>query len=692
MSTSKAHDGLQNATSGNSGIAEYEAVMQSRSTPRKLARHDPPEQAVPHVALPSLVKMFAEFPLDLLLEVAAYLRPLDITRLSRVNKMLRKLLMQRSAARIWRTTLWATDALPPIPTDIPEPLLTALLFLPECTICGAYTERSVVDFVLQAKLCWSCLKEHTISIDIANINYSELLFISSSQATSRICLRRDYERVKSGYEALQASGDTRALKAWTEERLKVVEDRCKCAVLLSKWLRSWKQKERAKQQLASECLNFNEHRERSEARVATIEARLTEMGWTIEEIEWLRPGPEMRSREWDKLFYTPDPLDDQAWEQVLSYSSFCHELFHKLRRREERIPWLNDLFSRIQDCLDQIHYIPRKPDGGEHSLIPALTNPSLAVVNCRENDNVLPSFPNNEDFLTICPELLGVLDIPSQEAFESKLNTQIGYVERAIHTWREELELKLLSLLPEDTQPAELEGVDYKLMLGATSQDARSLDSLPLECAKLLRADAIFGWTPSDLPHESCNLLYYPDDFRDTFKVTDTAKLFYNPAAGYVAKALLRAIGLPDRTHPAMIGMHRQFQCGRCNDNSILTWKEMLGHYMNDAISYRIPETGFNTPFFFLPDNDSVRPVKPLMRIVDSNASGQPPDINNGPGSNQDRFMCRLCVEAGIQTETYSQVEYIRYHIENVHLVDEPIEGLHYNCVAPQSEESDSST
>ncbi|KAG8685584.1 hypothetical protein FRC11_010378 [Ceratobasidium sp. 423] len=412
-----------------------------------------------------------------------------------------------------------------------------------------------------------------------------------------VCLRRDYEEVKSRYEALQTSGDTQALKVWAEGRLKA------CAALFSELFGAWKAKRQAKQRSASGLLEPSEYFKIREARLATIKARLTGMGWEIQEIEKLTA----ESKDWGNPLFTTEPLDDQAWEQILTYSLFHLESFRKLRRREERQPWLDDLFLQMQNRLGYLYYAPRKLDNEEHPPYPGTHKPqscssesqstwSSRFYACQpdvsiywttqENENVLPSFPHNEDILTICPELLPVLDIPSQEAFEAKLKTQDGYVEQAIHNWRDELELKLLSLLPEDTQPAELEGVDYKLMVGTTSQDARSLNLLPLGRAKLLRADAIFGWTQSELPHESCNLLYYPDDFWGTFKVTDKANLFYNPAAGYVAKALLRTIGLPNHSYLAMIGMHRKFQCGRCHDKSALTWRELVSYLWFDPYEH----------------------------------------------------------------------------------------------------------
>ncbi|KAH7326836.1 hypothetical protein B0J17DRAFT_220773 [Rhizoctonia solani] len=139
--------------------------------PRKIARYESPVQVDPPFYSP-LDKIFLNLPLELLVEIATYLRPLDLIRLSRVGKTLHGLFMNRSASCIWRVALRTAGALPPIPTDLPEPLLAALLFLAECTICGKYTDESV-NFVLQVKLCSECR-----STDYGNQVYQALICIN----------------------------------------------------------------------------------------------------------------------------------------------------------------------------------------------------------------------------------------------------------------------------------------------------------------------------------------------------------------------------------------------------------------------------------------------------------------------------------------------------------------------------------
>ncbi|CAE6469253.1 unnamed protein product [Rhizoctonia solani] len=108
--------------------------MSPRSPSRKIPRCEYPAQDDVPSNLPHLVKTLIDLPLDILIEIAARLQPLDMIQLSRVNNALRGLLMRRSAACMWRTSLCNVGALPPVSTDLTEAQLAVLLFSGECTV------------------------------------------------------------------------------------------------------------------------------------------------------------------------------------------------------------------------------------------------------------------------------------------------------------------------------------------------------------------------------------------------------------------------------------------------------------------------------------------------------------------------------------------------------------------------------
>ncbi|KAF8604801.1 hypothetical protein BDV93DRAFT_411893, partial [Ceratobasidium sp. AG-I] len=58
----------------------------------------------------------------------------DILALARTTKPIRKLLMRRPSAHIWRTAIANMEGLPCCPTALSEPKYVALLFTTNCTV------------------------------------------------------------------------------------------------------------------------------------------------------------------------------------------------------------------------------------------------------------------------------------------------------------------------------------------------------------------------------------------------------------------------------------------------------------------------------------------------------------------------------------------------------------------------------
>ncbi|CAE6439162.1 unnamed protein product [Rhizoctonia solani] len=578
-----------------------------------------------------LEKIFFDLPLELLVEVATYLRPLDIIKLARVNTTIRALLMRRSAACIWRTVLRTANALPPISSELPEPLLAALLFLAECTICSRYTDETV-DFFLQVKLCSECRDTELILItDIGFVN-SKLLHTSISKGASVGSIRS--------------------------------------ARLLSKWFKIW-----TKRRPIKERLSRKERRQVTNARVADIEARVYGMGYQFFEVQQFRA---LQPRKW-------------PWELFLPHLLHHLETERKRKRCLIRQPTLDGVLLRIQNRLRPVVCIQVQSDADDQaSLLLSDSNNSIrgpvnSYTNSLDNNMTLPSFPHKTDILLICAEVRAMMEAQTPwDAFELEIQTMDSNIEHAAQAWRDVLELTLLNLLPTDTQPAEIEGFKYKLILG-TSEDARPLDLLSVECRKLLRADSIFCMQPEFGSLNGGGLLYYPEDFQGQFMMRNRPKLRYHYLAAKIASALLCVIGYPDASHIAMNTTARLYQCGRCDDKPIFyLWAELLQHYMrnsraNQTTNYSL--AGFWSPApeatdldMSMHDVDSVYSNKPLVQLVDEAA--YIPDLTIL--SNPENFVCLVCLAANGPTDTYMSAENIQYYFQNAHLIDEPIEGAHY--------------
>ncbi|EUC60917.1 hypothetical protein RSOL_376120, partial [Rhizoctonia solani AG-3 Rhs1AP] len=100
----------------------------------------------------------ADMPLDIFIEIAAYLMPIDIISLARLTKSTRSKLMHRSSIHVWHTAMKNLEILPDCPPDMSEPRYLSFLFSEVCTACGESVNASP-DWVLRVRLCGPCRTE-----------------------------------------------------------------------------------------------------------------------------------------------------------------------------------------------------------------------------------------------------------------------------------------------------------------------------------------------------------------------------------------------------------------------------------------------------------------------------------------------------------------------------------------------------
>ncbi|KAF8677352.1 hypothetical protein RHS04_06101 [Rhizoctonia solani] len=561
--------------------------------------------------------------------------------------------MRRSAVSVWRTVLRNVDALPPSPAEISEPLLAALLFLAECTICGGYTDQNV-DFALQVKPCLECRKSSIMPVVSGDI--ARLLFKSNAKGASLklggVCLRRDYEMTKRKRETLEVSRDFCALAQWTKDRLEIVANRFKNSNMLLTWFKGWEKNRRAGKRYPAS--SRRERGKLAKARVEYIDRQITEMGYQLSEIQHLRASESRKWRAW-RVKYA-NLSDDEAWELLLPHLLHHLEKNRKLQRRIDRQDTVNAILSEIQKDFEPISCVHVQSENDEWSLISVATmlNTLNSIIETGKlrDDLFIPSFPHGEDVPGICPEIQAIIDAKTaKEAFELEIRTKNEYLARAIHIWRNELEVQLTSLLPKETRSVDIETPEYKLILG-NGWGANLLDCLPVERAKLLRADSIFsvGYLGPILRMDGEGLMYYPECFQGGFKMCDKGKLHYHSAAARIAKALLCAMGAPDISYLAINTIPRRYQCGRCDDQPVFTlWKEFaqFHHYIDKTYENQVLTMyGFGSPenidaYTFTHDVEVIHSDKPLVRLLDVPTSNppQPVELESGQGD----FMRLLC-------------------------------------------------
>ncbi|KAF8605498.1 hypothetical protein BDV93DRAFT_410897, partial [Ceratobasidium sp. AG-I] len=67
-------------------------------------------------------------------QIVSYLHPGDLCSLARTNKLLRKRLMTRFSAFMWRRSFSNVEGLPDSPFGMSLPAYAALIFTPWCSV------------------------------------------------------------------------------------------------------------------------------------------------------------------------------------------------------------------------------------------------------------------------------------------------------------------------------------------------------------------------------------------------------------------------------------------------------------------------------------------------------------------------------------------------------------------------------
>ncbi|KAK1219208.1 hypothetical protein PQX77_018084 [Marasmius sp. AFHP31] len=101
-----------------------------------------------------------EMPLEIVIEIFAYVDPHDLLSLSRTTRHIRSFLLSRSSSkRLWKSAL--TRIKPPlplhsVPSTLNEPQLAALIFDLRCHTCGEVCEGNEVFWACKVACCGRC--------------------------------------------------------------------------------------------------------------------------------------------------------------------------------------------------------------------------------------------------------------------------------------------------------------------------------------------------------------------------------------------------------------------------------------------------------------------------------------------------------------------------------------------------------
>ncbi|KAF9032476.1 hypothetical protein BDZ89DRAFT_1158510 [Hymenopellis radicata] len=104
---------------------------------------------------------FTDLPFDVLLEIAAWLIPLDLLYLCRVNHALRNVFMTKASRGAWKQA--RANALPEPFAEISEPAWANLVYVRVCNFCW---KKKVMepDFRLRCRICAKCSETHLLAL------------------------------------------------------------------------------------------------------------------------------------------------------------------------------------------------------------------------------------------------------------------------------------------------------------------------------------------------------------------------------------------------------------------------------------------------------------------------------------------------------------------------------------------------
>ncbi|KAF8186009.1 hypothetical protein BJ912DRAFT_1043290 [Pholiota molesta] len=272
-------------------------------------------------------------PLDVLFEIFSHLAPLDILRLARTTKELRRLLLHRSSTFVWKATLSNVEGLPACPEDLSLPCWTNLIFDRHCQNCLTNNVKKC-DFALRVRYCKKCAKDKLLqqsSFD-RNVKLHQIIlkcipFSNWNSGFVPYCTVADRNKLLDDLEIASSSENPSARSEFVAKRRAEVKARLAHARECKKWVEGVFR--------IREC----ELEDARKARADAIRGELIKLGYRAE-LEFLdelqarvcaiNPWPTITLFEQHPLVKPPKPLTEKAWaamkDEMLEYMTEASRL------------------------------------------------------------------------------------------------------------------------------------------------------------------------------------------------------------------------------------------------------------------------------------------------------------------------------------------------------------------------------
>ncbi|CAE6456772.1 unnamed protein product [Rhizoctonia solani] len=616
-----------------------------------------------------------DMPIRVLTEIASQLLPVDIISLARTNKSLRSTLMRRSAINIWHEAMDNVLGLPDCPPDMSEPRYLALS-------CGK-NGKTEIDAILRVRLCGPCRKAclipwtmKTVPLGIMPLipfSGSELIVMFSSSRCLRnaigiappprranaYVLRDDIPGLVAEH-AQKKKLNTPTFQAWAAEKREILSRRLKHARELTDFLHII--------DLAREAEIEDTKAERQEE----IERRLEELGWTTEDMDFDYPGC-TQQREWLDMISQLKVLTERVWSTlqpklvVLLEANRERRVVVERRQRE---------FER-RTCLSEWFGVIKKRDNftvefQPHEVATTSTSGSDKAISVSYEE----PFPSLAQLLN-CPVVLDLYetDAPAAE-MEAKFEKHRHTIEIFITEWKSRIQGHFIKLLPKGTKK-----------ISIPSQVARNKEPSPLatirnELKPLLRADNFFSAT-SLFGHVETSMyesVLRAEDLMGTPPSIGTVwpqeppsleHIRWDPEASKIARALVTSIGKANASYLEMTD-RAIYACGRCHDTEVMTWENMVRHYVHQQEFYAIIQNDSELSEAGVVCNNAhdlkFRTKDPLVRYSTTQTNDK-----------HDQFVCKLCAKSIDLDEVVASEASMLKHLSAVHGITKPKVNEHYS-------------
>ncbi|CAE6485469.1 unnamed protein product [Rhizoctonia solani] len=621
-------------------------------------------------------------------KIASFLNPKDILALARVNKFLRKLLMQRSAKHIWRAAERNVDRLPPCPRHLTNPQYAALVFSKECSSCGITVMRQL-DHILGVRLCNACRAAKIVGLGYAPPSIRDYVPTSPNVKNLRttespFALKSDIDELADQFWDLPNDYDHPDVLRWVNKKLRRRLERMKHATALARYVHftSIARDKELEDKKLSRVIEQVLHRLGDAFPLIPIHrvcSRLRARGWKNEHMHMVC---EDSRKAWYSLVHVSKPVTDRVWErlypELLRLLKLSKRRLRATRARNRR----SARYKLVEEMLAEMR--ATKPARLE-----------IADTGLELTKNMGTTYMP----LPILGELLQyhvfkdlVETDRSLDATKAKFRASTNLINNAISKWRSRFEGYLIDLVNDGRNARRRDFLMGNELTEETVPFSSQLTTASYAHITpgnnvLFRADSVFsynGHTPS----------FYPRSFTSRFggELTVTRPLGggvtildvicssveYHAEGVSYASALLKELGRPDASYIEMEALGERLICSRCPSLVVHTWTSLISHVLHAYNCANAIGSGFRQRPDIIYNNVhdwnawSERPLARLLSDQELNTH----NIATCSYATGRMVECRICNDLAIGCP--SSRKFTMLHLRYCHNILQPVFGEHY--------------